>query len=133
MNERIYKVNKELKRIDSLATYKGIKKEISSFDKRSKGVVYSILMDLYENKPMWGENCQIEMNALCDPRDTFDETKGKEICNIKSDLKYHQMLYNRYLSIYWTISILKMRIEKIMRKHQEKIERLERDLNQYVK
>lgn len=113
--------------------YKGIRNEMSSVDSLGKEVTRYILKSLYGRAMWYTGDCEVVVSAHCADGDEYDEKVGKEICNVKADLKYHKMMYNRYLSIVWTLSMLKFKLEKLMNMHQEKIERLEKDLDQYVK
>ena len=48
-------------------------------------------------------------------------------------LKYHKKMYDRYLKVAWMLRRVSNRLMDYVNMHQEKIERLEKDLDQYVK
>ena len=145
--KREYKINSNKKEIRLTKTgYKGIERELSSTNLLGRRVIETILDGIYkkdkyyydedysENNTMWNSyNCVIKSSAKCDDGDKFDEQTGMRICETKADLKYHNMMYNRYVYIDYVLGKLKLAISKLEKKHLEKIERLERDLDQYQK
>ena len=139
MTKREYKIDPEKKEVRlTKSGYKGIKSELSSVDFISKCIAWSILDSIYitnfYDHTMWfSKNCRIDAIAKCDDEDKFDEKIGMQICDAKADLKYHNMMYNRYVYIDYVLGKLKLAIAKLEKKHLEKIERLEKDLDQYVR
>ena len=140
MTKSEYKVDPEKKEVRlTKSGYKGIKSELSSVDFVSKGIISDILDSTYlimnsGDYTMWFPNdCIVNTVAKCDDEDDFDEMTGKRICDAKADLKYHNMMYNRYVYADYVLGKLKLAIAKLEKKHWEKIERLERDLDQYVR
>lgn len=135
MVNREYDVNYDEKKVTLKATgYKGINKELSCLEQIQKSIVRIILRYAYPfDKYLYGQNSYISTTAKCDNVDDFDVETGKRICDIKADLKYHNAMYNRYVYVEYMLGKIKVAIAKLEKKHMEKIERLERDLDQYVK
>lgn len=113
--------------------YRGIGDELSSVDTLGRDITRFILRHLYGRTMWFTGDCEVKSSAKCADGDNYSEKVGKEVCNVKADLKYHKMMYDRYLGVVWTLSMLKFKLEKLMNMHQEKIERLEKDLDQYVR
>ena len=111
--------------------YKGISEELSSEDELTQEVVSYILHYSY-GKPMWySTDCVVDATATCDKEDEFNEKTGKTICESKAALKYHQKMYDRYLKVAWLLKKISDRMMKFVELHQKKIERLEKDLEQF--
>ena len=138
-----YQIDSDKKEIKlSKRGYRGIANEISSMCDVGKGIVEELLDDVYlkvENDRLIDETmffkdtCKVTVSAKCSDEDDFDEDTGMRICEVKADLKYHNMMYNRYVYIDYMLGKIKLAIAKLEKKHLEKIERLERDLDQYVR
>lgn len=139
MTTREYECDQAKKEVRLHASgYKGIKNELSSigkFSKIGKIIVSLILVDHYgsKNTMFFQNDCSVNSHATCQDGDEYNENIGKEICNIKSDLKYHNMMYNRYVYVDLVLGKLKLAILEFEKKHMEKMERLEKDLDQYMK
>lgn len=146
MTKREYKIDPEKKEVRlKKSGYKGICRELSFINLTGKNVIELILnysyLDFIENSEktdvidnsMFIFPNDINTTAKCSDDDIFDEKTGMRICDVKADLKYHNMMYNRYVYIDYVLGKLKLAIAKLEKKHLEKIERLERDLDQYVK
>ena len=135
MTTREYECDQAKKEVRLHASgYKGIKNELSSATWLEKMIVGDILWDIYNETNMWeSSGCNINVSTKCQDSDEYDEKTGKEICNIKADLKYHNMMYNRYVYVDYVLGKLKIAIAKLEKKHMEKMERLEKDLDQYMK
>ena len=116
--------------------YKGIAREMSSEDFMTRLITICALNELYkdafENRMIY-DDFSIHSKAKCADDDEYNSTVGREICNVKADLKYHRKMYDRYSMIAWVLWEVSKKLTKYIEMHQEKIERLERDLDQYVK
>lgn len=111
--------------------YRGISREISSEEEVVKKITKFTLCLLYEFPLL--HSCGVYATSHCSPEDEYDEKKGKEVCNVKADLKYHKKMYDRYLKVAWMLRRVSNRLMDYVNMHQEKIERLEKDLDQYQK
>lgn len=120
--------NKKTKLIAS--NYKSITEEMSSEEAITKDIT-SFAMCLLYDKPML-YNCRSKATATCADDDEYDPAKGREICNVKADLKYHRKMYDRYLKLAWVLRRVSNRLMEYVDLHQKKIERLEKDLDQYM-
>lgn len=143
MTTKEYKIDSDKKEVKlSKHGYRGIANEISSMCDAGKDIVWNLLGDTYlreendrfiDDTMFFKNTCKISVSAKCADEDDFDEDIGMRICEVKADLKYHNMMYNRYVYIDYMLGKIKLAIAKLEKKHLEKIERLERDLDQYVK
>ena len=113
--------------------YKGIGREMSSEDFITRLIAICTLNELYKDKRMLYDDFVITAKSKCADDDEYNTTVGREICNVKADLKYHRKMYDRYSMIAWVLWEVSKKLTKYIEMHQEKIERLERDLDQYVK
>lgn len=143
MATKEYKINSEKKEVRLRKFgYKGIDREISSMCDVGKDIVWDLLANTYlkeendrviDDTMFFKSECKVTVSAKCADEDYFDEDIGMRICEVKADLKYHNMMYNRYVYIDYMLGKIKLAIAKLEKKHLEKIERLERDLDQYQK
>ena len=135
MASRFFNCDSDLKEVKvSVYNYPGINKELSSEDAITKEIVNYTLKKLYGEDIMWRQSeTDINATSKCDSEDVYDEDAGKDICSIKADLKYHQKMYTRYLKVAWLLKKISNRLMKYVEVHQKKIERLERDLENYKK
>jgi hypothetical protein len=117
----------------STGCYKGIYRELSSEERITKGIVYYVLNKLCGKTMWWDWQTGCDTQSKCSDEDTFDPKTGRDICNIKSDLNYHKKMYDRYLKVAWVLRRVSNRLMEYVDLHQKKIERLERNLDQYVR
>lgn len=110
--------------------YRCIEKEMSSEDDFTKNIT-NYALDLLYDVPMH-YRFVVKSTAMCAEGDEYDPKKGEEICNVKADLKYHQKMYDRYLKVAWLLRKVSNRLMEYVDLHQKKIERLEKDLEQYM-
>lgn len=129
-----YKTLDDYKQVDICANfYRGISTEISSEDKITRDIVEFVLSKSFGNSMWYGFDCDIVTSARCDCADDYDKDTGKEICNVKADLRYHRKMYDRYLKVAWILNRVSNRLMKYVEHHQKKIEKLEKDYEHYVK
>ena len=110
--------------------YKGVVDEMSSEEGFTKDVTNFTLCLLYDKPMLYDSTTRV--TATCAGDDDYDPAKGREICNVKADLKYHQKMYDRYLKVAWLLRKVSNRLMEYVDFHQKKIERLEKDLKQYM-
>lgn len=112
---------------------RGISREMSSEDFVTRYIVYRILKYSYGNQMWLLNDCVIETEANCSDGDQYNLDTGHKICEIKSDLKYHRKMYDRYLKVAWILRRISNRVMDYVERHQSKIERLEKEYEKYVK
>ena len=74
---------------------------------------------------------KIHAKAVCDPRDTFDEKIGIDVCSAKLDWKQHMSLAKECDKAFRILSCCNHWLYAKCQYHYNKAQAIEKDLNEY--
>ena len=89
--------------------------------KTDDGLIFNLLWDYFCEKEVTSE-------AVCDPRDEWDWTKGIDIANAKLDLKDHMWMAKCYSAAYRRLMTLAAKMFNLCKHHMMKAEAIRDDL-----
>jgi len=73
----------------------------------------------------------IKATAVCDPKDSFDEKIGMDVCSAKLEMKNHKKIARSYLRASEQLREAANRAEYLFEKHFDKMWAIRTDLKKY--